>query len=100
MEDNGGAKFVYFLMGLGIGALIGILFAPQPGEKTRELIADKADEGRDYVLRKGREVRDQAASFVDRGKEVMGQQRDQLAAAIEAGKQAYRAESQPKGTGD
>ena len=100
MEDNGGTKFVYFLMGLGIGALVGILFAPQAGEKTRELIADKADEGRDYLLRRGREVREQATTFVDRGKEVIGQQREQLAAAIEAGKQAYRAESQPKGTGD
>ena len=42
MEDNGGSKFVYFVMGLGIGALIGVLFAPQAGEQTRELIADKA----------------------------------------------------------
>ena len=100
MEDNDGAKFVYFLMGLGIGALVGILFAPQSGERTRELLTDKADEGRDYLLRKGREVREQASTFVDRGKEVLGQQRDQLAAAIEAGKQAYRVESQPKGTGD
>ena len=100
MEDNDGAKFVYFLMGLGIGALVGILFAPQAGEQTRELIAGKADEGRDYLLRKGRDVRDQASTYVDRGKEVIGQQREQLAAAIEAGKQAYRAESQPKGTGD
>lgn len=100
MEDNSDAKFVYFLMGLGIGALIGILFAPQSGEQTRELIADRADEGRDYLLRKGREVRDQASSFADRGKEVLAQQRDQLAAAVEAGKQAYRAESQPKGSGD
>lgn len=100
MEDNSGPKFVYFLMGLGIGALIGILFAPQSGEQTRELIADRADEGRDYLLRKGREVRDQASSFADRGKEVLAQQRDQLAAAVEAGKQAYRVESQPKGSGD
>ena len=98
MEDNGGSKFVYFVMGLGIGALIGVLFAPQAGEQTRELIADKAEEGRDYLLRKSREVREQAASFADRGKEVLAQQRDQLAAAIEAGKQVYRAESQPKST--
>ena len=41
MEDNGGARFVYFLMGLGIGALVGILFAPQAGEQTRELIAGR-----------------------------------------------------------
>jgi len=98
MEDNGNSKFIYFLAGLGIGALIGILLAPQSGEQTRELISEKAEEGRDYLLRKGREVRDQASSFVDRGKETLAQQREQISAAIEAGKQAYRAEA-PKSTG-
>ena len=107
MEDNSGSKFLYFLTGMGIGALIGILFAPQAGEKTRELIAGRAEEGRDYLTQKGRAVREQAsayvdrgketaASYVDRGREVVTHQRDQLASAIEAGKQAYRAESGTK----
>ena len=100
MEDNGGTKFLYFLTGLGIGALIGILFAPQAGEKTRELIAERAEEGRDFLLRKGREVRDQASSYVDRGKEALSHQRDQLSSAIEAGKQAYRAESGSRSSGE
>ena len=108
MEDNSGAKFLYFLTGLGIGALVGILFAPQAGEKTRELIAGRAEEGRDYLTKRGREFRDQASDYVDRGKtaansyvergkEAVSHQRDQIASAIEAGKQAYRAEAAPKG---
>ena len=107
MEDNGGTKFLYFLTGLGIGSLVGILFAPQAGEKTRDLIAGRAEEGRDFLTQKGRVAREQAStyvdrgkeaatSYVDRGKEVVTQQRDQLASAIEAGKQAYRTESGPK----
>ena len=96
MEDNGGAKFFYFLTGLGIGALVGILFAPQAGDRTRELIAGKAEEGRDFVFSKSRELRDQAADYVERGKEALAAQREHLAAAVEAGKQAYRVESQPK----
>ena len=99
MEDNGNAKFIYFLTGLGIGSLIGILLAPQSGERTREILTERAEEGREYLLRKGREVREQASSLVDRGKETVAQQRDQLSAAIDAGKQAYRAESNPKGAG-
>ena len=99
MEDNGNAKFIYFLMGLGIGSLIGILLAPQSGERTREILTERAEEGREYLLRKGREVREQASSLVDRGKETMAHQRDQLSAAIDAGKQAYRVESNPKGAG-
>lgn len=107
MEDNGGTKFLYFLTGMGIGALVGILFAPQAGEKTRELIAGRAEEGRGYLTQKGLAAREQAtsyvdrgketaATYVDRGKEVVTHQRDQLASAIEAGKQAYRTESGPK----
>ena len=100
MEDNGGMRFFYFLAGLGMGALMGVLFAPSAGERTREMIAGKAGESREYLLRKGREVRDQAAGYTERSKEVLTTERDHLAAAVEAGKQAYRAESQPKDTSE
>ena len=100
MEDNSGARFLYFLTGLGIGALVGILFAPQAGEETRKLITERADEGREYLQRRSREAREQAASYVDRGKEAIAHQRDQLASALDAGKQAYRAESSPKSSGE
>ncbi len=95
MDDNGAAKFFYFLTGVGIGALIGVLFAPSSGERTREVIASKAEEGRDYMLRKSREARDQATGYVERGKEVLTEQRDHLTAAVDAGKQAYRSEAPP-----
>jgi len=39
MADNSGSKVSYFLVGLGIGALVGILFAPKSGEETREYLA-------------------------------------------------------------
>ena len=93
-ENNSGAKFVYFLTGLGIGALVGILFAPQSGKETREFIAGRAEDGREFLMKKGREFREQTNEYVERGKSALSQQREHLAAAIEAGKQAYRAESQ------
>ena len=49
MSENSGSKVSFFLVGLGIGALVGILFAPKSGEETREFLAQKADEGRDYA---------------------------------------------------
>lgn len=43
--DNGGPNFFTgLLMGGIIGAVLGLLFAPQPGEKTREQLRVRADE--------------------------------------------------------
>jgi len=100
MSDDSGSKFLFFLTGLGIGALVGLLFAPQAGGETRGMIAGRAEEGRDYLSRKGREAREQANSYASRGKEAVVHQREQLASAIEAGKQAYRTESSPKSNGE
>jgi len=98
MENNNGTKLLCFVTGVSIGALVGVLFAPHSGKKTREMIAGQAVESRDYVVRRGRELREQAADYVDRGKEALVGQRDQLVAAVAAGKQAYRAETLPKNT--
>ena len=91
-ESNMGSKISYFMVGLGIGALIGILFAPKSGEETREFLAQKADEGREYAQRKARELRERADDILERGKEVARNQRDSVSAAIEAGRDAYTRE--------
>ncbi|HEX9759773.1 MAG TPA: YtxH domain-containing protein [Candidatus Acidoferrales bacterium] len=92
MSDNTGSKFSYFLVGLGIGALVGILFAPKSGEETREYLAGKAEEGREYAQRKARELRERAEDLVERGKETVGRQKEQLTSALDAGKEAYQRE--------
>jgi len=102
-NSGGGDKFLYFLAGAGIGAVLALLFAPKSGRETRELIArtategkdfisNKVSEGRSYVEEKGRKVSDDFTSFVDRSKEAVQRQKEQLTAAFEAGKQAYREE--------
>lgn len=92
MSDNAGSKVSYFLVGLGIGALIGILFAPKSGEETREYLSQKADEGKDYAQRKARELRERAEELLERGKQVATRQKDQIAAAVDAGREAYQRE--------
>src|ERR1700731_3729273 len=92
MSDNAGSKISFFLVGLGIGALIGILFAPKSGEETREYLAEKADEGKEYAQRKARELRERAEDLIERSKEIMSKQKDSLSSAVEAGKDAYQRE--------
>ena len=90
MSDRDGNSFLWFLAGLGIGALAGVLYAPRSGSETRDAIRSRAEEGRDYVRERARQARDQASEWVDRGKEVLGQQKEQFRSAYEAGRQAYQ----------
>ncbi len=92
MEKNGLSSF---LLGLGIGIGIGILLAPKSGQETRELLKNKAEEGADYLKKRSEELRQQAAEWVDKGKEAINRQKEHLSDAMEAGRQAYRETVQP-----
>jgi gas vesicle protein len=83
-------KVGYFLAGAGIGAAVALLLAPKTGEQTRKLIAKKAEEGKDYVASKGRELRGQAEELVEKGKGLVTKQGERLAEALETGKEVVR----------
>jgi gas vesicle protein len=89
---NGGSVVGAFLAGLGIGAVIALLFAPRSGQETRDMIAQKAEEGRTFVKTKTDEMRKQAEDAVEKGKDMVSKQKELLSAALEAGKQAYQEE--------
>ena len=93
MADNVSSKVSYFLVGLGVGALMGVLFAPKSGEDTREYLSKRADDGRDFAQKKARELRDRADDLLERSKEVASRKRDSLTAAVEAGRDAFLRES-------
>lgn len=92
MADNTGSKISFFLVGLGIGTLLGILFAPKSGEETREYLTQKAEEGREYAQKKARELRERADDLLERSKEIASRQKDSVSAAVEAGREAYQRE--------
>jgi len=87
---NMATKVSFFVAGVGIGAAIALLFAPQSGEETRKRIVEKAQEGKDYVASKGREIRKQAEELVDQGKVLVNKQKARLADVLESGKQVAR----------
>lgn len=112
MADDSSSGLGWFLAGLGIGALIGVLYAPKSGRETRDDIAAKAsdakekanqyvdqskeqlneyvDRGRDYY-EKGRT---QWSQYVDKGKDFLQEQQNKVAGAVNAGKQAYEEQTQ------
>lgn len=98
MEDDN--KFSFFFLGLGLGVAVGLLFAPKSGNETRELIRSKADEGKEYLKRRGEDLKGSANEAFERGRSAVSRQRDNLTAAVEAGKQAYRDAVSTRVSGD
>jgi gas vesicle protein len=103
MSQNDGASasgvILAFMLGGLTGAALAILYAPRSGKETRDLLGDRLREGaergrelRDRASAKGREMIDDAADYLERQKEGIERRRERLAAAVDAGRQAYRDE--------
>ena len=86
MSDNNESNRVGgYLAAFAIGALIGtgaaLLYAPRSGKETRELLA-----------KKGRDLKGKATDVLDDATDFVQGKRAELAAAIEAGKDAMHEE--------
>lgn len=90
MSDRDSSGLLWFIAGLGVGAAVALLYAPQSGDETREALRSKAEEGRDLMRERARRAREGASEWVDRSKEVLNQQKDQIRSAYEAGRSAYK----------
>ena len=88
MDDDN--KLSYFFLGLGLGVVAGVLFAPKSGEETREFLASKANEGAELAKRRAAEMRETAVDTYERGVSSVQRQKENLSAAVEAGRQTYR----------
>ena len=63
--DNNGKVFLALLGGLAAGAILGILFAPDEGSKTRQKIADTTTDFTNDVKEKVAKVKDKFKSRVE-----------------------------------
>ena len=72
-----------FAIGVGVGAIVGIMLAPKSGEETRAYLRERAEEGLDEARAQGRRVARRAQASVEDAKDFMND-------AIDKGKSAYR----------
>ena len=98
-SDGGSSPVLAFLLGAATGAVLALLYAPRSGQETRELLSEKlretaerGREAREQLLSRGRELLDEAGGYVERQKAAVEERKDRFAAAVEAGRQAYREE--------
>ena len=96
MDKNGLSAF---LLGLGVGVGIGMLFAPKSGQETRDLLRSKAGEGTDFLKQRSTEFKQTASEWVDKGRDSINRQKDTIADAVQAGRQAYRDAMTPPSEG-
>jgi gas vesicle protein len=80
--DHQGSRLTYLVVGLGIGALAGVLLAPQSGDRTREWFATKCEDGMDSVNAKVKQTRQEVAGLVDRAQQQVGE-------AVDKGREAF-----------
>jgi len=117
-DESGVSGLGWFLAGLGIGALVGVLYAPKAGKETREDLVASALDAKDRAAVLAQQAQDRAAVLAQQGKQQMGEyadrgkeyydrgrtqwaqyvekgkglvqeHQDKVSAAIDAGKQAY-----------
>lgn len=91
MTTNGGSKFSYLLIGLGLGAMGGLMAAILAHKETRELIRDRSGKSLDYLNQQAGKLRETADVIVQQGKKLIackGSNSVDRAAATD--KQAYQ----------
>jgi gas vesicle protein len=86
MTTHNDNKAVYFVIGIGLGLLGGLMLAPRSGEEIREDVRRRTNEGLDYLTRKAERLRESTEQAVTKTKDWMGRQR--------GGEQSTSAESE------
>jgi gas vesicle protein len=88
MLHNRKDKNVWFMAGLGLGALAGILLAPKSGRETRKAIARGANDGLEHLTALGRDTRERVSHMMDLTKRSLDRKKQQAGAVIYAAKKA------------
>jgi gas vesicle protein len=76
-NESGGSGLGWFLAGLGVGALVGVLYAPKAGKETREDIVSGALEAKEKAAILAQRGAETASQYVSQGKQAVGQYVDQ-----------------------
>ena len=94
MTTNGEPRVSYLFigLGLGLGAIAGLMFALLARKETRELLHERSSKTFDYLNQHAGKLRESAEAVVEKGRKFMGHQCDAVDTHTEAEAQAYQEE--------
>lgn len=85
-DDSKSYGLAWFLAGMGVGALVGILYAPKSGREMREDLANSARESTEYLRNRTRQAAEDMSSLVDRGREQVNEYVERGRDAVDRGR--------------
>ena len=99
-QSNPSGIILSFLIGGLAGAALAVLFAPRAGKETRDMLGERIREGqkrsrelKDRAVGGARDLIEDAEDFVESKRGSATRKKQQLEAAVEAGREAYRDET-------
>lgn len=81
MKDSG-STMLAVIIGSAIGATLGILYAPDKGENTRRLIAEKASETKDSLAESAIDLKDRVSSTIASEKQTLDARMESLVSDV------------------
>ena len=90
MKAKESGKATFLLLGVGIGAVVSLLFAPRSGQDMRHVIREKTDKSRKALDRSSQRFSELARSAIDKSKQYIERGREALGGAVGANKQSYK----------
>jgi len=85
-EEESSNRFLWFLIGVAVGAGAAVLFAPKSGRETREFISTKTQQSRDAVETTSRDIVERSRELYERGRQLV----DDAADLFERGRKLVR----------
>jgi gas vesicle protein len=74
-----GTAITFLLIGLGAGALIGLLYAPKAGKQIRKELRRRYEDARDVLDDWKDDAKEVAEDALERGQEIADELRDRVA---------------------
>jgi len=81
-RDEWVERLAFFFVGMGVGAAIALLYAPQSGVRTRRQIRRAAEDAQSYLEELGQELIERGRELVERARQATSESVKQISQKV------------------